>query len=133
MRGFGCSGIFRLQGERSSGCLLRDRRGVGYPHKEVQRMELTTDERGDTMVVVFQGHYLDLSNAESFVANVSPYLQADSKVVFDMSLVDFVDSTGLGALMACRRQLLTAGGDLTLVGLSKKVRSVFEVARMHRL
>ncbi len=96
-------------------------------------MELTTDKSGDTTVVLFQGHYLDLSNAESFVANVSPFLQADSKIVFDMSQVEFVDSAGLGALMACRRQLLAAGGDLTLCGLSKKVRSIFEVARMHRL
>lgn len=96
-------------------------------------MELTTDKKGDTTVVTFQGNYLDLSNAESFVSNVSPLLQNDAKVVFDMSRVEFVDSAGLGALMACRRQLMTAGGDLTLCGLSKKVRSVFEVARMHRL
>lgn len=96
-------------------------------------MELTTDKIGDKTVVRFQGQYLDLSNAEAFIANATPLLQNNSKVVFDMSHVDFVDSAGLGALMACRRQLMNVGGDLTLCGLSEKVRSVFEVARMHRL
>jgi anti-sigma B factor antagonist len=96
-------------------------------------MELTTDKMGEATIVHFQGQYLDLSNAEVFVANVTPFLEADTKVVFDMSQVDFVDSAGLGALMSCRRQLLTVGGDLTLCGLTQKVRSVFEVARMHRL
>ena len=96
-------------------------------------MELTRDRIGDTTVLVFQGQYLDLSNAEAFVANVASLVANDRKVVFDMSRVDFVDSAGLGALMACRRQLLAAGTALTLCCLSKKVRNVFEVARMHRL
>ena len=96
-------------------------------------MELTTEQLDDSTLVVFQGHYLDLSNAELFTENVAPFLQPNGKVVFDMSQVDFVDSAGLGALMACRRQLMTVGGDLTLRGLSKKVRNVFEVARLHRL
>jgi anti-sigma B factor antagonist len=96
-------------------------------------MELTRDKIDDTTVLVFQGHYLDLSNAEAFAANVASLVANDRKVIFDMSRVDFVDSAGLGALMACRRQLLAAGTSLTLCCLSKKVRNVFEVARMHRL
>jgi anti-sigma B factor antagonist len=96
-------------------------------------MELRRDTVGDTAVIVFQGQYLDLSNAEAMVANVFSLLQNDRHVLFDMSRVDFVDSAGLGALMACRRQLLAAGAELTLCCLSKKVRNVFEVARMHRL
>lgn len=96
-------------------------------------MDLTTDITDDSTIVRFQGQYLDLSNADTFVSEVTPYLEAHSKIVFDMSEVDFVDSSGLGALMACRRQLLAVGGNLTLYGLSKKVRSAFEVARMHRL
>jgi anti-sigma B factor antagonist len=96
-------------------------------------MELIRDKIDDTTVLVFQGPYLDLSNAEVFAANVSSLVTNDRKVVFDMSRVDFVDSAGLGVLMACRRQLVAGGTSLTLCCLTKKVRNVFEVARMHRL
>jgi anti-sigma B factor antagonist len=96
-------------------------------------LELTRETTGDTTVIVFQMQYLDLSNADALIADIASLLQGDHKVLFDMNRVEFVDSAGLGALMACRRRLLADGAELTLCGLSKKVRSVFEVARMHRL
>ena len=96
-------------------------------------MELTCDVLDETTVIAFQDHYLDLSNSDALVSNVIAMVQNDRPVVFDLSRVDFVDSAGLGALMACRRHLLAAGTSLTLCCLSAKVRSVFEVARMHRL
>jgi len=45
----------------------------------------------------------------------------------------FVDSSGLGAFISCLRKLNAKGGDLKLCGMSKQVRAVFELVRMHRI
>ena len=64
---------------------------------------------------------------------MTPLLIEDAKVVFDMSTLRFVDSSGLGALLSCLRQLNSVGGDMNLCGMSKQVRALFELVRMHRI
>jgi anti-sigma B factor antagonist len=64
---------------------------------------------------------------------MSPILEKSSKVVFDMSSVNFLDSSGCGALLSCLRQVNTAGGDMKLFGVTKPVRTLFELIRMHRI
>jgi anti-sigma B factor antagonist len=50
-----------------------------------------------------------------------------------MAKVKFVDSSGLGALLSCLRQVNAEGGDLKICGLTKQVRVIFELVRMHRI
>jgi anti-sigma B factor antagonist len=96
-------------------------------------MEMTVDKMGDVTVVGLPGEQLDASNAKEFKSHIAPVLEANSKVVFDMSLLRFVDSSGLGAILSCLRRLNAAGGDLKLCGLSKPVRALFELVRMHKI
>jgi anti-sigma B factor antagonist len=96
-------------------------------------MELTLEKVGNVAVVVLPGEQLDASNAKDFKRDIAPVLVENSKVVFDMSQLRFVDSSGLGAFLSCLRQLNAAGGDLKLFGLTKPVRALFELVRMHRL
>jgi len=96
-------------------------------------MEITTDKVGDVAVVLLAGEELDAGNVAEFKRNVAPVLEANSKVVFDMQRLRFVDSSGLGAMLSCLRQLNVDGGDLKLCGISKPVRALFELVRMHRI
>ncbi len=96
-------------------------------------MDLSVEQVQEITVVGLRSDHLDMGNVEAFVSAVTPVLETGTKVLFDMSQLQFVDSAGLGALMACRRQLSGVGGELTLCGMTKKVRSVFEISRMHRL
>jgi anti-sigma B factor antagonist len=96
-------------------------------------MELTVEKEGDVAVVMLRGEYLDASIAEEFKRDITPVLEANSRVVFDMSALQFVDSAGLGAILSCLRRLSGAGGDLKLSGMSRAVRATFEIARMHRI
>jgi len=54
-------------------------------------------------------------------------------VILDLSEVQFVDSSGCGAILGYLRQLNSAGGDLKLCTVSKPVRSLFELVRLHRI
>ena len=96
-------------------------------------MDLIVERVGEVTVVGLHGDHLDMGNVEAFVGDVTPILETCKKVLIDLTRVQFVDSAGLGSLMACRRQLSDVGGALTLYGMTKRVRSVFELSRMHRL
>jgi anti-sigma B factor antagonist len=54
-------------------------------------------------------------------------------VVLDMSALNFVDSSGLGALLSCLRAMNGKNGQLRLYGMTKPVRALFELVRMHRI
>src|SRR5690242_15646337 len=104
----------------------------GTGRKEVP-MEMTVEKLGEVTIVQLPGEQLDASNAKDFKRDVASILSAASKVVFDLSQLRFVDSSGLGAMLSCLRQINSAGGELKLCGLSKSVRALFELVRMHRI
>jgi anti-sigma B factor antagonist len=96
-------------------------------------MEIPVDNMGGVAVAVVPVDELDASNAGEFKRDIAPLLQANSKLVLDLSRLSFVDSSGLGAMLSCLRQLSAKGGDLKLFGMSKQVRALFELVRMHRI
>jgi len=54
-------------------------------------------------------------------------------VVMDLSGVDFLDSAGLGVLVALLKRVLERGGDMKIAGLQKRVRMVFEITRAFKV
>lgn len=54
-------------------------------------------------------------------------------LVLDLGLVRYMDSSGLFALIASLKDARAAGGNVALVGLSREVRTVIEVARLDRV
>ena len=96
-------------------------------------MDLMVEPVDDVTVVVLRGEHLDASNSGQFESNIAPIIAANRRVVLDMSYLTFVDSSGLGAILGCLRRLGEMGGDLKLFGLSKSVKTVFQITRMHRI
>jgi len=96
-------------------------------------MEIAFDKMGDVAVAAVPVEELDASNAGEFKRDIAPALEANAKLVLDLSRLRFVDSSGLGAFISCLRKLNAKGGDLKLCGMSKQVRAVFELVRMHRI
>ena len=96
-------------------------------------MDIAVDKIGDVMVAAIPVDELDASNTGEFKRDIAPVLQANTKLVLDLSRLRFVDSSGLGAMLSCLRQLSAKSGDLKLCGMSKQVRALFELVRMHRI
>lgn len=88
---------------------------------------------GDVNIILLPGENLDASNTKEFKLTMAAVLQGKRKVVFDMSNLRFVDSSGLGAFLSCLKMCDAAGGDLKLFGMTKSVRALFELVRMHRV
>ncbi len=96
-------------------------------------MEIPVDHIDSVAVAAVPVDELDASNAEEFKRDMAPVLQANTRLVLDLSRLRFVDSSGLGAILSCLRQLSAKSGDLKLSGMSKQVRGLFELVRMHRI
>ena len=96
-------------------------------------MEIPVQNFDDVAVAAVPVDELDASNAGEFKRDIAPVLQASGKLVLDLGRLRFVDSSGLGAMLSCLRQLSAKNGDLKLCGMSKQVRALFELVRMHRI
>jgi anti-sigma B factor antagonist len=96
-------------------------------------MAIAFDKIGDVTVAMVPMAELDTSNAGEFKREIAPLLESTMRLVLDLSRLRFVDSSGLGAFISCLRKLNAKGGDVKLCGMSKQVRAVFELVRMHRI
>ena len=54
-------------------------------------------------------------------------------LVINMSEVGFMDSSGLATLVEAMQLSRRSGGQLRLVGLSDRVRSIFEISRLDKI
>ena len=96
-------------------------------------MELKPEKVNDVTVIPVPVEFLDTSNTREFKDKITPILATVKNLVLDLRAVNFIDSTGVGALLTVLKQLSTFGGDLKLCCVAKPVRALFELIRMHRI
>lgn len=56
-----------------------------------------------------------------------------TRLLFDLSGVPFADSSGLSILVTALNAARAGGGEVALLGLTKDVRSIVELTRLHRV
>ena len=95
-------------------------------------MEYSTEILDGVAILRPRGR-LDASQAEGFKRHFEARPEAMTMVVLDLEGVDFIDSTGLGAIVACLKRVSELGGDIKVCGLNAKTRMIFEITRAHRV
>lgn len=105
-----------------------------YCSKE-EFMELLHTLQDQTLIVTPVGENIDAKEAPDFKEKVLTLIEETGvkHVIFDMKELQFVDSSGLGSFLSILRRLNAEGGDLKLVGMTKPVRSMFELVSMHKI
>ncbi len=97
-------------------------------------MELTGRLEGnDVLVIELREDNLDASNVREFRDAALALIDTRRRVVIDLAGVRFIDSSGLGALLGCLRQVNERKGTLTLCEMTRTVRALFELMRMHKV
>ena len=79
---------------------------------------------------------LTAATVEAFREQLNAWQAGEADVknfVFDLSAVDFMDSAGLGSLIAVLKRITEQGGDMKLACLQKKPRMVFEITRAYKV
>jgi anti-sigma B factor antagonist len=93
-------------------------------------MELQAERRGDLLVVRVREDRIDAAVAIQFKDRMREVLvDAPPRVMLDLAQVGFLDSSGLGAVVAVMK-LLGPGKALELAGLTPTVQKVFRLTRM---
>jgi anti-sigma B factor antagonist len=95
-------------------------------------MEFRDESHGDLLVVHVCSPRFDASQAPQFKEEITSRMGGGhTRLVLDISLVDFIDSTGLGALVTCMKRL---GKDrMSIVGVKGAVSRLFALTRMDRV
>jgi anti-anti-sigma factor len=77
---------------------------------------------------------LTVVTAPQLRASVTERLAAgDRLIVVDLAGTEFVDSSGLGALVSCLKAARQAGGDLRLVAPTEQVAMVLRMTNLDRI
>ena len=96
-------------------------------------MEVTEQRSGEIEVLELKGR-LDAASAKALKEKVQSLVEQQRvKLVLDMGDIDFIDSSGLGVLVAALRSANKKGGDVKIAALQNKIRSIFELTRLHRV
>lgn len=76
---------------------------------------------------------VDVYSAPSLKSRISQMLPESPVIVVDLSEVAFLDSTGLGALVAARTSAIEAGGKLPLVCDRERILKLFTITGLDQV
>ena len=93
-------------------------------------MNLTHSQHGDAAVVTIEENRLDAAIAIQFKDEFRTLTADDGDVILDLSTVSFIDSSGLGAVVAAYKGL-GQGRHMALAGLQPAVEKVMTLTRMN--
>ncbi len=96
-------------------------------------MDFDMETIGDIVVVLLPGETLEASITLEFKQGIEPLLEQNTKVVFDMSRIRFIDSMGCGVLLTSFKRLKDKGGWLKLCCITDPVDSIFKLMGFDRI
>jgi anti-anti-sigma factor len=83
-------------------------------------------DEGATRAVLSVGGFVDLSTKDAFIAEANHVLEEQGCLILDMSEVEFIDSTGIGALIGLARACEREGLPFAMSAVSPRVQRVLE-------
>lgn len=99
-------------------------------------LDLTSREREGIFILDLKGRITAGQEATSLREHIAALNQDGRNLVLNMAHVDYIDSTGLGALVMCATSLRKHGGNMKLLNLNRrniellvmtKLATVFEI------
>ncbi|HEY4908690.1 MAG TPA: STAS domain-containing protein [Methylomirabilota bacterium] len=95
-------------------------------------MDIEVTDSADITVISPRGD-LGMGTADEMKRTLTKLVDDGSrKLLVDLGEVGYVDSSGLGALVASLKHARVAGGDLRLCALQEDVRAIFEMTRLNK-
>jgi anti-sigma B factor antagonist len=94
-------------------------------------LEIAQREREGIVLLDMKGRIVAGAETSAFREEIER-LQAASKLelILNMANVDFIDSTGLGAMVVCASNMKKAGGKVKLLNLNKRNIELLVVTRL---
>lgn len=101
--------------------------------KRDRHMELAENATDRYVVIAPTGHF-NLVSAPSTKAHIDALVAAgQTRIVVDLSGVDYIDSSGLGALIGALKSARQASGDLRVAAAGEQVKAVLALTNIDRI
>lgn len=98
------------------------------------KLETSTRELPSGITVVELKGRLTLGDSLTTAEDAIKKLAATKrKIILDLSQADFIDSAGLGMLVACSATATSAGGQLRVSGALPRVQQIFLMTQVYRV
>ncbi|MDR0932194.1 MAG: STAS domain-containing protein [Victivallales bacterium] len=95
-------------------------------------MELKFDKIGNVLKITVSGR-LVAACSEEFKDTVSGWLNENKFLLFDLSAMSHIDSSGLGVLVYLLQKVNAQEGALKLACLQPRPRIVFDITKVYRI
>ena len=98
------------------------------------QFSLTEEAEGDGSATVAVSGELDLSTASEMRDHLYALLaRGTTHLTVDVTGLTFIDSTGLGVIVAVLKRAREAGGNLVLKGPNRSARKVLDISGLSRI
>jgi anti-sigma B factor antagonist len=96
-------------------------------------MQIDTKTVNGVLILSLGEKRLDSRLAVDFKEKVKELIEVgNNSIIFDLSAVDFIDSSGIGCLVSCLK-LIGPRGKVAILGLKPPVESMFKLTHMDRV
>jgi anti-sigma B factor antagonist len=96
-------------------------------------MQIQDKKVGNILILKPSEKRIDASVATDFKGKIIDLINAGNrKIVLNLDGVDFIDSSGLGAIVSSLKAIGNEG-DLVICGISETVMTLFRLTRMNRV
>ena len=96
-------------------------------------MRLETKTEGDIFIVRSLERRMDAKVAVDFRSKITSYIDdGNRRIIFNVNQLNFIDSSGLGAIVSCLKHL-GRNGEFVIAEADETVLSMFKLTRMDRV
>jgi anti-sigma B factor antagonist len=96
-------------------------------------MNIAESRRDGNLIIAPSGR-IDTVSSPEFDRHLSSVIdRGDTRLVIDLTGLEYISSTGLSAFLTAAKKIRAAGGRMALSGLNNRIRLVFEMSGFLRL
>ena len=94
-------------------------------------MPFSTSEKYHAVIIQISGKFLGSLEGVAFKTKLEELRDAGKRnVVLDLSKADFMDSSGIGALIGALDTMKKVDGDVKLAGMKDRIKNLFLLTRL---
>jgi len=96
-------------------------------------LKVEIEKKKSYLIVSLNGEF-DIESSQTLKGEVRKNLTSGNpNIVIDLTKVNYVDSSGLGTLIALQKDARFNGGSLSIVGASEQIKRVMKMTNLDKL
>src|SRR6266849_6963404 len=102
---------------------------AAHPSAQGGELKLETEQSPAGITVRCSGR-ITLTSVELLMSAVRPLIPTTKRIVLDLTDLDYLDSSGLGAIVRLWSASRKAGVDLNVINLKKRIKDLFSLTNL---